>query len=161
MADFRFRRSFDLAHCLISTFKHLLDEDSARDTLKCVARSLRPGGIFVLWMHLTQYGWRHRLRERWSAERGRTKVTCNLQSWPANRSKRTERVWARLTVEERGATDRLESEWNFRTYDAKELRRLLRSVPELEHLATYDFTYSEKRQLNDEQLDCVLVLRKR
>jgi SAM-dependent methyltransferase len=161
MVNFRFRKSFDLAHCLINTFKHLLDEKSARATLQSVARSLKNGGIFVLGMHLTQYNWRHRLRERWVAERGGTRIVCNIQSWPPEKRKRVERVRARLTVEEKGRVDRTETLWNFRTYDAKELRRLLASVPELEHVATYDFTYGEKRELNDEQLDCVLILRRR
>jgi len=161
MQDFRFRRSFDLAHCLISTFRHLLDESAAQDTLRCVARALRPGGVFVLGLHLTEYDWDRRQRERWVAEREGTRVVCNIQSWPPDRRKRRERVRARLTVEERGKVERTESEWDFRTYDARQLRRLLRSVPELEHVTTYDFNYDEERELDDEQLDCVLVLRRR
>lgn len=50
---------------------------------------------------------------------------------------------------------------SFRTYDARELRALIASVSALEHVATYDFTYGQERQLSDDQLDCVLVLRKR
>jgi len=161
MEEFRLRRSFDLAHCLISTFRHLLDERSARGTLRCVSAALKRGGIFVLGLHLTQYEYQHRQRERWVGKRDGTRVVCNLQSWPPDPRKRRERVRARVTVEERGRVERLESSWDFRTYDAAQLRRLLRSVPELEHVATYDFTYDEERPLDDEQLDCVLVLRKK
>ena len=68
-----------------------------------------------------------------------------------------------LVVEERDRERRTETNWSFRTYDAAQVRRLLRSVPALEHVATFDFTYdtSAPRELDDEQLDLVLVLRKR
>ena len=64
---------------------------------------------------------------------------------------------------EGGQTRRFETVWNFRAYDARQLRRLLRSVPELEHVTTFDFTYEldRERPLDDEQMDCVLVLRRR
>ena len=78
------------------------------------------------------------------------------------RRRRTERVRTRLTVQQRGETLHLETNWTFRTYDASQVRRLLRSVPSLEHVATYDFTYQldRERDLDDEQLDVVLVLRR-
>ena len=163
MDRFRFARRFDLAFCLISTFKYLLDEDSARRHLQCVARSLLKGGIYVLGLHLTQYDYRMRQRERWKATRGRTQVTCNLQSWPPDPATRRERVRSRLIVHENGALEGIETTWDFRTYDAAELRRLLASVPELEHVTTFDFTYEleSERELTDEQLDSVLILRKR
>lgn len=163
MEDFAFRSRFDLAHCLVSTFKYLLDEDAARAHLVCVARALRPGGLYVLGFHLTDYAATGRNRERWVAERAGARVVCNIQGWPADRARRRERVRSRLTVEEAGRVSRSETNWEFRTYDAAEVRRLLASVPALEHVATYDFTYSidEPRELDDEQFDVVLVLRKR
>jgi hypothetical protein len=56
-----------------------------------------------------------------------------------------------------------ETQWQFRTYDAKQLRRLLRRVPALEHIASYDFRYDlgEPRSLDDEYADILLLLRKR
>ncbi len=163
MEDFRFRERFDLAHCFVSTFKYLLDERSARSHLECVARSLKKGGIYVLGVHLTEYGYDRRVRERWVAERGGTKVVCNIQSWPPDSRRRLEKVRSRLIVQEDGEEKRLETSWMFRTYDAAQLRRLLRSVGDLEHVTTYDFTYElgSERELDDEQMDCVLVLRRR
>ena len=63
----------------------------------------------------------------------------------------------------RGRTKRFETHWDFRTYDAAQLRRLLNKVPSLEHVVTYDFTYdlARERELDDEQHDSLLVLRKR
>src|SRR5262245_23666194 len=55
LEDFRLPGRFDLAYCLVSTFKYLLDEDSAFSHLQCVARALKPGGLYVLGFHLTEY----------------------------------------------------------------------------------------------------------
>ena len=153
---------FELAHCLVSTFKYLLTEADAREHLRCVARALVPGGIYVLGFHLSEYDSPHKSRERWVAERDGAHVVCNIQGWPADRRKRVERVRSRLVVKERGEERRMETNWVFRTYDAAQVRRLLRSVPELDHIATFDFSYdaSAERELSDDQLDCVLVLRR-
>jgi SAM-dependent methyltransferase len=163
MESFALRGRYDLAHCLVSTFKYLLTEEDARGHLECVARALVPGGIYVLGVHLSDYEDPTRNRERWVAERDGTKVVCNIQGWPADRRTRTERVRSRLVVTEGGEERRMETNWTFRTYDARQLRALLRSVPDLEHVATYDFSYQleGERLLDDAQLDCVLLLRKR
>jgi SAM-dependent methyltransferase len=163
MESFRFPGRFELAHCFVSTFKYLLDEKSARDHLRCVAQALAKGGLYVLGFHLSEYGWPGLDRERWVAQRNGVKVVCNIQSWPPSQSTRREKVRSRLVVEERGRLRRTETTWWFRTYDAGEAKRLLRSVPELEHVATYDFHYdwSHPRKIDDGQLDTVLILRKR
>jgi SAM-dependent methyltransferase len=161
MQDFALPQRFDLAHCLLNTFKHLLDERSAAAALRCVARSLAPGGIFVLGMHLTDYDWRARQRERWVARRGATRVICNLQTWPADRRARRERVRSRLRIEERGQLELLETTWDFRTYDSDQLARLLRAVPELELAATYAFDYDLDRPAAEDDLDRAMVLRRR
>ena len=163
LEDFPVRGRFELAHCLVSTFKYVQTEGQAREHLERVARSLVTGGIYVLGLHLTEYANDRPERERWVGERDGTRVVCNIQGWPADRRARTERVRSRLVVTERGRERRLETNWTFRTYDAAQLRRLLRSVPALEHVATYDFglRLDEPRTLHDDQLDCLLVLRKR
>jgi SAM-dependent methyltransferase len=163
MAAFRFAGPFDLAHCLVSTFKYLLDESGARSHLECVARALAPGGIYALGFHLSEYGARSRCRERWVERRGRTTVICNTQVWPADRRSRLENVRTRLLVRERGRELRTETSWRFRAYDEHQVIRLFRSVPELEHVATYDFGYDidRPRDWPDEQLDCVFILRRR
>lgn len=163
MEDFRIRGRFDLAHCMVSTFKYLLDEESARSHLECVAQHLVPGGIYVLGLHLTDYARASKSRERWVARRGATRVVCNIQGWPADRRRRLERVRSRLVVEEPAGERRSETEWRFRTYDARQLERLIASVPAFEHVATSDMAYEPdfRRELGDDQLDVVLVLRKR
>ncbi len=141
---------FDLAHCLVSTFKYLLSEADATACLRRVAACLKPGGLFVLGLHLTDYASVKEEHERWVAERDGIHVVCNTHTWPADRRKRLEDLRTRLT------------RWRFRTYNAAQMRRLLRAAPELELVACYDFTYdiTSPRRLDDSYADVVLVLKK-
>jgi SAM-dependent methyltransferase len=163
MASFEVRGKFDLAHCFVSTFKYLLDEASARAHLQHVAAALVPGGIYALGFHLTDYAATKTTRERWHVVRDGAEVTCTIQGWPAERKSRREKVRSRLVVRESGKELRSETIWWFRTYDAREVRRLVRSVPELEHVATYDFLYDaeDELELSDTQYDTLLILKKR
>ncbi|MEW6742464.1 MAG: class I SAM-dependent methyltransferase [Planctomycetota bacterium] len=162
LAAFSLAAHFDLAHCLVSTFKYLRTEEEARAHLRQVREALTPGGLYVLGFHLTDYDTSAKIRERWVARRGATRVICNIQTWPPRRKERLEQVRTRLVIEEQRQTRCFETHWDFRTYDAAEVRRLLRAVPGLELAAVYDFTYrlDRKRELTDDQLDTVLVLRK-
>lgn len=163
MTEFRTRRKFDIAHCLVSTFKHLLEESAARAHLKCVARSLKKGGVYVLGAHLSDYECNQRSRERWVADRGGTHVVCNIQSQPPMSVTRTEEIRARLIATTGKGKKRYESHWTFRTYDLAEMQALIRSVPAFEHIETYDFTHEIDCPItfDGEQLDTVMVLRKK
>ena len=163
MARFATRERFHLAHCLVSTFKYLQSEQQARAHLECVARALVRGGIYVLGFHLSDYASKSSSRERWRVVRGATEVVCNTQVWPAERRARSEAVRTRLCVRTNGRELRSETRWRFRTYDERQVRSLLRSVPAFEHVATHDFGHELERTIpfDGEQLDVVLVLRKR
>ncbi len=163
MSAFTTPARFDLAHCLVSTFKYLQDERAATNHLRCVADALVPGGLYVLGLHLTDYSSRSRSRERWVARDGRTRVVCNTQVEPADRARRLEAVRTRLVVTTGARELRSETRWTFRTYDVRELKQLLARVPALVHVATYDFTHDvdTPRALDGELLDVVLVLRRR
>lgn len=157
------RGGFDMAHCLVSTFKYLLTERDAVACLRGVATALRPGGIFLLGLHLTDYarcGFEH---ERWVAQRGKTEVVCNTRTWPADSRARLEKLRTRLRITSAGRTHMQETRWHFRTYDAAQLRALLRKVPELALIACHDFTYdlAAPRVFDDSYADVLLVLRRR
>lgn len=162
MADFEAPGTYDLAHCLVSTFKYLLTEEDARGHLRSVARALRPGGIYALGFHLSWYDYRQKTNERWTVERDGAAIDCRIIGWPADRRARREKVEARMKVVEDGVEKRSKTTWWFRSYDAKQVRSLLRSVPELEHVATYDFHYAidEPQEFGDDQCDTLLILRK-
>ncbi len=162
MADFKVRGTFDLAHCFVSTFKYLLTEEDARGHLQSVARALRPGGIYALGFHLTSYDDDQKTKERWRVEKGGAEIDCTISTWPADRKTRLEKIQARMKVREDGQEKRAQTTWHFRSYNARQVRSLLRSVPDFEHVATYDFYYEidEPQRFSDEQSDTMLILRK-
>lgn len=166
LAGFRLPRAtpgFDLAHCLVSTFKYLLTEHDALAHLRRVAAALRPGGLYVLGLHLTDYRQSVPDHERWSASRGRTRVVSDTWSAPANRRARTEAMRTRMRIREGTRSWVTETDWVFRTYGPGQLRSLLRKVPELELVACHDFRYDsdETRSIDLAWTDVVLVLRRR
>ncbi|MCY2958906.1 MAG: class I SAM-dependent methyltransferase [Planctomycetota bacterium] len=163
MARFEVPRPVDLAHCLVSTFKYLLDEDSARSHLACVAEALAPGGIYVLGLHLTTYGRLLDERERWVETRGGVTVTSDMRVGRPNRVTRLEHVRTRLTEVDGRVKHEYESTWDFRTYGPAQMQSLVKSVPALEIAALHDFDYDlEKRSTwSDGRLDKVLILRRR
>jgi SAM-dependent methyltransferase len=163
LESFRFPGKFAVAHCLVSTFKYLLTGKAARDHLRCMARALERGGIYLLGFHLSDYRWPFCQHERWVNERDGVRVVCNIRSWPPDPVTRRERCRSRLRIEEDGRVKLAETNWWFRTYDADQARRLLATVPELEHVATYDFCYdwTRPRELDMKLLDTLLILRRR
>jgi SAM-dependent methyltransferase len=158
------RRRYQVVHCLVSTFKYLLSEVEAQAALVRMAGVLEPGGLLVLGLHLTDYGRTGCEHERWVEERAGVRVVCNTRTWPADKRTRLERVRARLkvTVTEQGETKEQETNWAFRTYNAAQLKALLRVVPELDRVACYDFHYDlgAERKLDDRYADVIVVLRK-
>lgn len=163
LQDFTAPGSYDLAHCLVSTFKYLLTEADARACLRRVADALRPDGIFVLGLHLSEYERTRPDHERWVAARDGVEVVCNTRTWPADRQSRLEDLRTRLRIRRGGKTQTQETRWQFRTYDSRQLRSLLRAVPELETVACHDFTHDAATEfpLDGGHLDVVLVLRRR
>lgn len=164
MESFTLRGTFQLAFCLVSTFKYLLREKDAVAHLRRIADHLRPGGLYVLGFHLTDYSRKRPTHERWVATRDQVKVVCNTRTFPADRRRRRELIRNRLTVHLPSSDlRRYESHWDFRTYDAAQTRRLLGRIPAFELVACYDFGYDlhNPRALDDKQEDIVLVLRRR
>jgi SAM-dependent methyltransferase len=155
--------TFDLAHCLVSTFKYVLSEKGAVSHLQHVSQCLHAGGLYVLGIHLTDYTDAREQHERWVGDRDGVHVVCNTHTWPADRRARTEKLRTRLRITREGKRVMQETQWTFRTYNAAEVKRLLRAVPQLELMACYDFTYdlNQLRKLDDQYADIVLVLRRR
>jgi SAM-dependent methyltransferase len=163
MADFRLARPVDAAFCPVNTFRHLLDERSARRHLECVAEALRPGGIYILGLHLMPSDAAEEDCERWTQRHGGTRVTVTLRVLKFDRRRRIEDLRVCLLARRGAKTFRLRHEFQFRTYNLAQFRRLLRSVPALELCGVYDFWYDidEPQKLNSRSADTVFVLRKR
>jgi SAM-dependent methyltransferase len=162
MADFRLSRPVDAAFCTVNTFRHLLTERLARGHLECIARSLRPGGIYILGFHLMPIDASEEDSERWRAREGRTQVSVTLRVLSTDRRRRIERLRMSLLARTAGKEVRLRDEFAFRLYTAAQFRRLLAAVPSLELCDVYDFWYEidTPLQLSDDRADTVFILRK-
>jgi SAM-dependent methyltransferase len=163
MADFRLDRPVDAAYCPVNSFRHLLTEREARRHLECVAAALRPGGIYVLSLHLLPPDASEEDGERWTEREGRTQVTVTLRVLETDRRRRVERLRVCLLARTGAKEVRLRDEFSFRLYTAPQFRRLLASVPSLELCDVYDFWYEidEPQNLDDTMADTVFILRKR
>ena len=163
MSNFRLGRTADAAYCVVNTFRHLLTEQAARGHLECIARSLRPGGIYVLGLHLLPLGGNKEDSKCWMQRRCETKVTVTLRLLRTDRRRRIEHVQVCLMARRRSKELRLEHAFQLRTYTAKQFRRLLDSVPSLELCDVYDFRYDieQPSALNDETTYTVFILLKR
>ena len=154
---------YDLIHCLVSTFKYVLTEVGARASLRRMARALRPGGLCVLGLHLTDYRQDAPDHERWIRRRGDVRVVSDTWSDIPDRNSRTEACRTRMRICHGDRRWEEETLWDFRTYSPRELRVLLRAVPTLELVACHDFHYDlrRRRRIEDGAGDIVLVLRRR
>ncbi len=159
MARFCRPRSFDFAFNLINTFRHVLDEDAALAHLNCIARSLRPGGVYLLGIDLVDYDDPQPGEEVWNAQRGRCRVRHIMFSVPPDRRTRRERIINHLIVDRPSGRECFESHYDLRSYSLGEWLDLL-DASDLECIATYDFEW-QPIVLTGFSRDVNLVLRRR
>lgn len=163
MAHFCTPGAFDAAYNTFDSFRHLLTEEEARRHLQVVAGSLRHGGIYVLGFHLLPPDAAEECIERWTERRGRTAVTVTLRVLATDRRQRWERIRISLLVRQGSTLRRYRDEFALRLYTARQFRRLLAHVPQLELCAVYDYWYEIDRplRLNDMLSDAVFIVRRR
>ena len=163
MSQFRVPRQVDAAFCTFNTFRHLATEQQAVQHLRCVARSLKRRGIYILGLHLLPLDVDETCIERWTAQHGQVRVTVTLRVLSANRRLRSEEIRMSMLVRNGQREMRMRSEFSLRMYTPAQFRALLRKVPEFELCDVFDFWYEIEAplRLNDEITDTVVVLRKR
>ena len=163
MSDFRIGQPADAAYCVVNTFRHLLTEQAARGHLECIAGSLRPGGIYVLGLHLLASGGDKEDSGCWTQRRCKTKVTVTARLLRTDRRRRIEDFQLCLMARSGSKELRLQHAFQLRTYTARQFRRLLDSVPSLELCDVYDFRYDIAQPFapNNEMSYSVFVLRRR
>src|SRR5947199_5744590 len=162
MSNFRIGQPADAAYCVLNTFRHLLTEQAARGHLECIAGSLRPGGIYVLGLHLLPLGGDKEDSDCWTQRRGETKVTVTQRVLRTDLRRRIEDVQVCLIARRGSKEFRLRHAFQLRTYTRRQFRRLLASVPSLELCDVYDFRYDIERPLalNTEIAYGLFVLRR-
>ena len=152
---------YDVAHCFVSTFKYIDTEAGVVSSLRRMAASLRPGGLLLLGLHLTDYKNTPPDHERWIGRKPGVRVVSDTWSAPADRKSRTEAMRTRMRITEKGKTRVEETLWDFRTYSPSELKALLAKVPSLRLVACHDFHYDlmSTRKIDMAYSDVLLVLR--
>ncbi len=163
MASFTIPQPADIGVCLLDSFRHLLTEDDARAHLHCMARAVRPGGIYLLGLHLLPPDADLDCTERWTNQADSTHITTTLRVLNSSRRTRLEQIRISLLVREGKRIARYRDEFPLRLYTAAQLKSLVASVPEWSIAAVYDYWYEldSPLKLTNELSDTVLVLRRR
>ncbi len=131
-ADLRtFRRpaAYDLAFCLQSTFRHLLTEADALAHLRGTAASLRPRGLYVIGMDLADYSRALDDEEVFESARRGMRARHVMFSVAPDRKRRRERIISFTSVEKNGGNETISDEYDLRSYDRGEFRRLIAASP--------------------------------
>lgn len=165
MRTFRPPQPVDLAYCLVNTFRHLLTEQDAVQHLQTIAAALKPGGLYILGLHMLPPDADEEDDEEWSVTRDGITVHMRLDVESCDRQQRQEVLRFQMTVTDPKLDLPLTwtSQYPMRIYEADQLLSLLQRVPEFQLLDVYDFWYDleEPLTLSDEMGDTVLVLQKR
>ena len=163
MSDFSVKRKFDAAFNMINSFRHLPAEQPATDHLRCVARALNKGGLYLLGLHLTPTRGAAIENEAWSARRGHLAVNSYMWTKRRDLPRRNEELGMTFDVYTPTRHFRIEDEMNYRIYTARHFRSLLKRVPEFEVVETYDFCYEIDHpvEIDAETEDVVFVLRRK
>jgi SAM-dependent methyltransferase len=163
MSDFSVKRKFDAAFNMINSFRHLPSEQSAESHLRCVARALHKGGLYLLGLHLTPTRGTIVENEAWSARRGNLAVNSYMWSKCRDLQRRNEEFGMTFDVYTPTRHFRIEDEMHYRIYTARHIRSLLARVPEFEIIETYDFCYEvdDPIEIDAETEDVVFVLKRR
>ncbi|HID23957.1 MAG TPA: class I SAM-dependent methyltransferase [Planctomycetaceae bacterium] len=163
MTDFRLPRKADAAFNPINSFRELQTEEQAEKHLQCMARCLARGGLYLLGLHLTPTVGPRCEEESWSARRGNLAVISYMQSTRLDRRHRREFIDVRFDVYTVTRRFRIQHQMIFRTYTARQMKRLLARIPALELVETYDFAYdiNDPIVIGPATEDVVFVLRKR
>ncbi len=162
MTDFTLSQPAEAAFCLLNSFRHLLTEAAAKSHLEAVAKNLRPGGIYILGLHLVPPDAYDNAIERWRTSQGKTQISADLRVTATDRRRRIESLQISLRVRRGEKLWRFRGKFDFRLYTAPQFRRLLASVPAFELCDVYDFWYEidEPLKLDNNMSDTVFILRK-
>lgn len=163
MCDFRCKKLVDAAFNTINSFRHLATEQQARDHLHCVAAAIRPGGLYVLGLHLTPTASEPLEEESWSARRGNLAVLSRMWVTERDLKGRQEHVGMSFDVYTPTQQFRIEDEIAFRTYTARQMESLLADITEFEVTAVYDFGYDIEKPIDigPDTEDVIYILKKR
>ena len=162
MTNFKFDQPFDAAINSINTFRHLESEEAALAHLDCVAEHLKPGGVFILSLHLLPVDGDLWGTERWAAKDEDLSVYYALTVVETSMKTRLEKLRISMLVKKKQESFRLSDHITLRIYTAPQLKSLLAKCKKLKLVAVHDFWYDieSTQKLNGEAVDSILVLQR-
>jgi SAM-dependent methyltransferase len=162
MSDFEVDQPYDLAFNTINSFRHLSDEKSARGHLRSMARAVRPGGLYLLGLHLRCTEANQSETESWAARRGNLAVNTHMWTIQRDIPGRVEHFGIQFDVYTPLRQFRIDDVLVLRSYTDAEMRRLIRAAGGWSIAQTYDFHYriDEPIDVDGTCEDVVYVLRR-
>lgn len=122
--------AFELAFNPINTIRHLDSDRALLDHLACVHNALRPGGVYVVGLSLSVYGFEQPSEDTWQGRRGPLHVQQVVQYTPAaGGHHRAEMVHNVLAVTTPGGTRIVPSSFELRSYDRAQWESVLARSP--------------------------------
>ena len=162
MCDFSVEHLYDAAFNTINSFRHLASEQAAAAHLDAMADAVRPGGIYLLGLHLTPKRGPQTDEESWSARRGN--LVVNTHMWPRDKDRRNrvERYNIRFDVYQPSGHSRIEDCLELRSYTADQFQTLVDRCPRWRVEEAYDFRYSvdDPIEIDATTEDVVYVLKR-
>ena len=156
-----FEGAVDASFNTINSFRHLCGEDLAEAHLTSLAEVTRPGGLYVLGLHLLPTTGSRSEEEAWTARRGNLQV--NSYMWSKGIEGREEVLGMTLDVYTPTMHRRIEDEMRYFAYTREQFDDLLARVDCWEVLGTHDFAYDldGTTEVTTATEDVVFVLRRR
>lgn len=147
----------------INSFRHVGSEADARRHLECMAEIVRPGGIYLLGVHLTPTSVPPSETESWSARRGHLAINTHMWTVSRNKKKRLECFGIRFDVHTPRDSFRINDELRLRSYTPAQMKSLINASGRWENVATYDFAYDmdDPIKVDASTEDVVYVLRRK
>lgn len=155
--------SFDAAFNLVSSFRHLETENQARAHLKDAARILKPGGLYILGIHLTpERGAPVCDVEKDTVYKWKLRVQSLLKVLNTNRKNRVETISFEFIADSPKEKIHVIDVFPFRIYTRAHFARLIKETGWFKIRETYDFNYdfSHPVPVDDESEDVVYILQK-
>ncbi len=119
----------DVAFCLVNSLRHLPSDAALARHLRSTLDLLRPGGVYVVGLGLTDYGGEQPSEDVWHGARGPCRVTQVVQYLPAPGGRgpeaRRERVVSSLAVVTPTAETFVDHRYDLRAYDARQWSAVL------------------------------------
>ncbi len=130
----------DFAFVTVNSLRHLPTDRAMLAHFRQVAALLRPGGLYVVGLSLTDYRWLWPDEDLWAAARGNCRVS-QVINWlppePGTPRGRRERALSHLTITRPGSTEHVDDAYDLRCYDLKQWQRLLAGSA-LAHAGSFD-----------------------